>query len=141
MSKNPVKWGMTALGVLLLAGCAGSGAKGGMSDTEMIQEMLNNFKTSMEAKELEPVLAYFAEDLKTDQGMDKAMWTQFLTDAKEQGFLDEMKINIADAEITIEGTKAKVEPVEAQGSFGLITFAYELEKRDGKWLITHQTQQ
>ena len=42
--------------------------------------------------------------------------------------------------ISAEAEKAKVEGVEVEGAFGVLTLGFELAKREGKWLITYMSQ-
>ena len=42
--------------------------------------------------------------------------------------------------IAIDGDKATIENIELEGAFGVLTIGFELEKRDGKWIVTYQSQ-
>ena len=142
MKKQLAKFAMCALTVAMLAGCAGGGgAAKGPSDEEIINAIVADFKTAFTAGDVDKVMSYYADEFKSDQGMDKAAYGTFLKDAKEQGFLDGIEINIVDTKVTIDGEKAKVGPVEAEGSFGLLTLSMDLEKRDGTWVVVYQAQQ
>ena len=95
---------------------------------------------ALKAGDVEKVMTGYADDFKSDQGMDKAAFTTFLADAKSQGFLDGMDVSLDNLVATVDGEKAKAEGIELEGSFGILTLGFELQKRDGKWIITYQSQ-
>ncbi len=64
----------------------------------------------------------------------------FLEGAKEQGFLDGITSDTANMEIAVDGMSATAGPVDLEGAFGTLSVTYELEKRDGRWLIVSGTQ-
>ncbi len=101
-----------------------------------LQEVL----AALTAGDVDKMLGYYADDFTSDQGMDKAGMTTFLADAKAQGFLDGIGANLDALTITVEGDKWKVENVEIEGSFGVLTLGFEMAKRDGKWIVTYQSQ-
>ena len=73
-------------------------------------------------------------------GGGKKEMVEFLKGAKEQGFLDGIKIDTSKMVIAVDGAKATAKPMNLEGSFGALTVEFTLEKRDGKWLVTYQAQ-
>ena len=102
--------------------------------------VLEQVLAALTAGDVDKMVGYYADDFTSDQGMDKAGMTTFLADAKAQGFLDGIAANLDALAISVEGDKGKVENIELEGSFGILTLGFEMAKRDGKWVITYQSQ-
>lgn len=102
--------------------------------------LVDEFLAVLKAQDIEKLMTYYADDFASDQGGGKAEFTEFLNGAKEQGFLEDMGTTIEDMDIAIDGDKASIENVELEGAFGVLTIGLKLEKRDGKWLVTYQSQ-
>lgn len=132
------KFGVFALAVVTLAGCAGSG--GGPSDEDMINAIIQDAMNGLVAQDIDAMVSNYAEDFESDQGGGVTETKEFLVGAKEQGFLDDVKVNLENLEITVEGAGAKAGPVELEGVFGALTLEFELAKRDGTWKVTYQSQ-
>lgn len=94
----------------------------------------------IKTQDIEGAMMYYADDFASDQGGGKAEYKEFLIGAKEQGFLEDMGIIMEDMEIEVDGEKAMVSNVEAEGAFGVLTLEFELEKRDGDWIVTYMAQ-
>ncbi|MBI2423350.1 MAG: penicillin acylase family protein [Candidatus Hydrogenedentes bacterium] len=109
------------------------------SDPDLLQSVLTSMKTALEGKDVDGVVKLYADDFKSDQGGDKEATRTFLIDAKDQGYLEDLDVNIEDAEIEITGTDAVIENVELEGLFGVISMDMELEKRNDQWLIVYQS--
>ncbi len=136
--KNPWLQGMMCMVVFaVLAGCATNG--GGMSDEEAIQGIIADIGTALAAGDIDAMLANYAEDYQSDQGGLEDQ-RAFLEGAKEQGFLEDVNTSMENAQIAIDGTSATMGPVDIEGVFGALAVTYELEKRDGKWLVVSTSQ-
>lgn len=138
MKANWMKYSAAALMVVAMAGCIGPGVNG-PDDAALIGSMISDMTTALLAQDIDKVMMVYAEDMEWDQG-GKAEYEEFLAGAKEGGFLDDMEVSTEDMEIIVDGDKATAEPMEAEGQFGVLTFEFELEKRDGKWMVVKQTQ-
>jgi hypothetical protein len=146
MFKTQLYRALVALFVLAaLVGCASGGAGGGAaagpSDEELVTALLDKVTASLEAGDIDAMMADYADDFVDTQGQDKAAMTAFLSGAKEQGFLEGMEIDSSGRTIVVEGDTAKVEGVSLSGAFGVLTLGFELAKRDGEWVITQQSQE
>ncbi len=133
-----MKFGVMALALVGLVGCAGGG--GGMSDEEMIKQLVDQAMAALQAQDIAGMTANYADDFKSDQGGGKAEMVEFLNGAKEQGFLDGIKIDSTKTVIAVDGEKATAKPINLEGAFGALTVEFNLEKREGKWLVTYQAQ-
>ncbi|MFP6617099.1 MAG: hypothetical protein VCB26_11910, partial [Candidatus Hydrogenedentota bacterium] len=66
---------------------------------------------------------------------------EFINSAIEGGLLDGLEIDLSSMETTFpESGKASVGPVDLEASFGTMTLEFDLEKRDGTWLIVYMAQ-
>jgi hypothetical protein len=96
---------------------------------------------AVQKQDIDAMMAGFAEDFKSDQGGGKPEYKEFLVGAKDQGFLEGMSINLENLKVEVKDKKASVQNIEVEGSFGVLTMNYDLENRDGKWLIIYLSQQ
>lgn len=139
MKAMAMKFGVMALVLLAVVGCAGGGG-GGKSDEEMIKEVVDAAMAGLQAQDITTMTANYADDFKSDQGGGKAEMIEFLNGAKEQGFLDGIKIDTSKMVTTVDGEKATAKPINLEGAFGALTVDLELQKREGKWVVTYQAQ-
>jgi len=119
--------------VVLVCGCAGTGR--GPSDEELIRNVLGKWKAAAEALDIEAQMALCSESLESDWG-DKEATKEFMLDAKDMGYLDDMEVITDEAEITIDGNVATVYPLEVQTAMGGATVGLTLTKEAGGWIIT-----
>jgi hypothetical protein len=128
---------MAAMMILVaaVAGCA-SGAKG-PSDEELITNTVNTFVTGMKTKDVDLLLSAVSENFSTSDAPDKASLGDFLKNAIDAGYLEEVEIGMEEA--TREFTDAKdsvyVYPLEIESLAGVATMGLTLAKEEGNWLI------
>ncbi len=127
------------LAVFAFAGCESMGG-GGMSDADAIQGLVDDAMAALQAGDIDTMVANYAESFESDQGGGIAEMKEFLEGAKEQGFLDDIEIDMSSLEIVVDGMKATAKPIELEGAFGSLTIEFELEKIDGQWQVTYQAQ-
>jgi len=118
---------------LLVCGCAMFGR--GPSDEELIGNTLAEWKAGLVEEDLDRFMATFSEDFSSSQGGGKAELGDFIGGAMEQGYLEDVEVNVEDAEIKIEGDTATASPVELDGIFGVMVFELALKKENGTWRI------
>ena len=128
------------LAVFAFAGCESVGGGGGMSDEEMIRSLVDDAMAALKAQDIDTMVANYADSFESDQGGGTAEMREFLEGAKEQGFLDDIEIDMSNLVITIDGNKASAKPMELEGAFGSLTIEFDLEKIDGRWMVTYQAQ-
>lgn len=136
--KTLTKWGVCMLAAVAMSGCASMG--GGMSDEEMIQELIIDAMAALVAQDIEGMTAAYAPDFESDQGGGVEETREFLQGAKEQGFLDGIVVDTEPMEIVVEGDTATAGPIDLEGAFGSLSLEFELEKRDGQWYVVYQSQ-
>ena len=138
-----MRWMFAAAAILLLAGCATSGGGGSSappppSNEEVIEGMVAAAMEALAAKDIDGLVAAYADDFSSDNG-DKADTVAFLQGAADQGFLDGLEIDSSGLEIIVDGDTATAGPVALEGAFGAASLSFDLEKRDGKWWVVSQT--
>lgn len=138
--KALLKMSMMAMALVAMAGCASTGGGGGASDADLIDAMVSEMLAALEAQDIEKMVANYSDDFESDQGGDRDATKEFLNAAKEGGLLDGIEVDQSSMKTTIEGDKASVGPVDLEGSFGAMTIEFDLEKRDGAWLVVYMAQ-
>ena len=131
---------LTLLALLALVGCASGGAGRGPSDEEQIVALLDGMLSALQAEDIEGMAVYYADDFSGTQG-DKAATTQFLTMVRDQGFFAGVEVDQTGRTIEIDGEQASVNGISLAGMFGVLAVGFELEKRDGEWIVVAQTQE
>lgn len=141
-----MQWTLLLAVLALAVGCASGGSGGGAaaaakgpSDEELIGNLVTEAMAALEAKDINGMIAAYAEDFTSDNG-GKADTAAFLQGAADQGFLDGVAIDTAAMAIAVEGDTATAGPVGLEGAFGALTLNFNLAKRDGRWWVTSQSQ-
>lgn len=67
---------------------------------------------------------------------DKDATKEFLLDAKDMGYLEDMEVILDDLKITIDGETALVYPIHVGTAMGGATVKRTLTKEAGGWIIT-----
>lgn len=129
------------LAVLTLGACASTGGvPAGPSDEELVKDVILGSIQALEAKDIDTMMVNYADDFSSDQG-DKAALGAFLQQAADGGFLDGMTVDTTEMAVTVAEDTAAASGVTMEGAFGILDLTFNLEKRDGTWLIVSQTQQ
>jgi len=129
--------GCFALTALVVAGCAGGHSKG-PSDTEMIQQIVTDAMAGMVAQDIDVMLASYAPDFQSDNG-DLEATRDFLQGIKDAGFLQDIDVDLTGLAIAIDGDTATAGPVVLLAAIGEIGLNFDLEKREGTWLVVSQS--
>lgn len=137
MKAIAMKVGVVALVAATVIGCAGGG---GMSDEEQIRMLVDDAMAALAAQDIDSMVAYYSEDFESDQGGGKEEMRAFLQGAKEQGFLEDIQVDMSNLVIEVEGDTATAKPIDLEGAFGALTVEFDLEKRDGQWVVVYQSQ-
>ena len=139
--KALVKMSVLALAMVVMAGCQSNGGSGsGPSDEEVINAMVVDMMAALKAQDIEKMMAPYSEDFESDNG-DLDATREFFNGAKEGGLLDDIEIDTSSMELTFETSdKANVGPIDLEASFGTLTLEFDLEKRDGTWVVVYMAQ-
>lgn len=95
---------------------------------------------SIAATNIEEALEVYSDDFATAAGQSKTEYREFLLGAKEQGMFDGMKVTYENVKVEVDGDKATANGFDLSGAFGELKIDFELEKRDGKWMLTFSAQ-
>jgi hypothetical protein len=107
----------------------------GPSDEQLINTTMTEWKAAFEARDLDRLMVLFSENYISSSGSGKVAMRERMAGAVERGSLDNVKIEIQDAKLTLAGDKATFGPVEIILDRGTLAIEYTLQKEDGKWLI------
>ncbi|MHC4439536.1 MAG: Cif family virulence factor [Planctomycetota bacterium] len=130
---------VVALTVVMLCGCQILGL--GPSDEDLINATMADWSAALIAHDMDKLMETYSENYSNSEGGDKASVREFIAGAIDQGYLDNTKVNLEDAEIKIEGDKADVGPVEVMSDSGTYVLDYELKKEKKAWLIVFSEMQ
>ena len=119
--------------IALVCGCATFGK--GPSDEELIEGMLDTWKAAAEAQDIDAQMGLFSENFEGEQG-GKDELKEFLLEAKDMGYLDDMEVIVDDVELKIDGTAATAYPLVIETAMGSATVGLELTKEAGGWMVT-----
>jgi hypothetical protein len=101
-----------------------------------IMETVNGWFAGLVAEDVEATMKLVSEDFEHYEYGDKEGLTDFLEQANDMGYLEDLEIDKEDAEVEIEDGEAVVYPIEMSGYFGTITFELILEEEEGAWMVT-----
>jgi ketosteroid isomerase-like protein len=131
--------GVIALAVVMLCGCQILGL--GPSDEDLVNATMADWKAALIAHDMDKLMLTYSEDYVNTQGGDKESVREFIAGVIEQGYLDNVKVNLEDAQIKIEGGKANVGPLEVISDTGTYLLDYKLQKEKKAWLIVFSEMQ
>jgi len=126
-----LKVGVVAL--VVVCGCAAFGK--GPSDEELIGALVEKWKAAVIAQDIDAQMALLSEDFEGSEG-DKAETGEFMLQVKEMGYLEDAQVLLEEAELTIEGNTATVDPIEIETAMGVATVELTLTKEAAGWTIT-----
>jgi ketosteroid isomerase-like protein len=130
---------LAVLTAVLVYGCQTLGV--GPSDEELVNATMAEWKAALAAKDMDKLMATFSEDYVSARGTGKDAMLEFMTRAFDEGFMDNVEVNVENAQITIEGDKATFGPIEFESDRGMFALEYTLQKEDGAWLIVSSKRQ
>lgn len=133
-------WAVAVLAVTVMAGCATGGAGG--NEKANIQKTLDAWKQGVEAKNVDQIVACYADDFKHPEYGDKAGFKSFINDMVGQGAFDGAKVNTEKTVVTIDPadkSTATAGPVDLTASFGGAGLTFTLKKAGDKWSFTNMT--
>jgi hypothetical protein len=126
--------GVVALAVGMLCGCQILGL--GPSDEDLVNATMAKWKAALIAHDVDKLMETYSEKYINTEGGDKNSVREYVAGVIEQGYLDNLNVNLEDAQITIVGDKATVAPVELISDAGTFVIEYnKLQKENGAWLI------
>lgn len=126
--------GVVVLTVVILCGCQIFSL--GPSDEKLINATMAKWKAALIAHDMDKFLETYSENYRNIEGGDKNSVREYGARAINEGYLDNLKVNLKDAKIKIEGDMATVAPIELTSDTGTYVLEYnKLKKENGVWLI------
>jgi len=116
-----------------IAGCATYGA--GSQDARQIQSLLVQWKDAYHAQDLAAMMRLYADDYAC-KGKDKAGIEKAFAEYWRENAHYEVKVNIDDATMTIQGGHATVMPIALAGTAGSDSARLDFTRQQGQWRIT-----
>lgn len=131
--KKPViiNLGVAILIVVLAGGCQSSG----LTDEKLINTTMTDWKAALTAQDLDRLMATYSDNYVSDRASGKDSVQERMTRIFEQGWMDNVNVNLEGAAITIDGDKAEFGPVEFTSDEGLFKRQFTLQKESGTWLL------
>ncbi len=126
---------LAVLVAILVCGCQTAGP----SNEQLVSTTMADWKASLIAEDLDKLMTVYSMNYVSTRGTGKDSMREFMTTAFESDFMDNVEINLEDAEIIIEGDKATYGPVEFLSDRGTFTLEYKLQKEEEAWLIVGST--
>ena len=121
--------------VCVAGGCATLG--GGASDENMLGELLQTYKTGMEAGDAEAVIALYSENYESARGGTYEEMVERMRQYIPRMAERDIQLGVAEAEIQIDGDTARVGPIVSEGRRGTMRRTLLCTKEeDGRWRIT-----
>ena len=121
----------------LMCGCMSETVGRGPSDEELINQMLSKWKAAILAQDIDMLMALHSESFKSFEAPDKESQAAVMQNYFDAGYMDDAKVGLEGAEITIEGDKANVTGVvlDVTVGEGRYPLTFGLQKENGAWLI------
>jgi len=131
--KKPViiNLGVAILIVVLAGGCQSSG----LTDEKLINTTMTDWKAALTDQDLDRLMATYSDNYVSDRASGKDSVQERMTRIFEQGWMDNVNVNLEGAAITIDGDKAEFGPVEFTSDEGLFKRQFTLQKESGTWLL------
>jgi len=133
MSKSQIAALLVTSLFLLAAGCE---MLGGGSDEAQLTAALGRWKSALEAQDLDKMMEPYSDDYESERGEGKEGVRQFLGGMMDEGALEDVEMDISEAEIKIEGDEATVGPIRYSSDDFEIEMMRTLKKEsDGVWRV------
>ncbi|MCJ7692882.1 MAG: nuclear transport factor 2 family protein [Sedimentisphaerales bacterium] len=129
MSKYLVYFGV----VVVVCGCGVLGP----TDAELVALRMGEWEVGLVERDVERMMENYSEDFVSSDGERKEAIEQIVRTAIAEGYLAGMEVDLEDAEVTVDGTKAEVYPVllDLPAVGEQMRYKYRLKKKEGEWLI------
>ena len=118
---------------LVLCGCAT--VEKAPSDEEVIARLAEEVVEAAEAQDIERLMTYFSESFSHYEFGDKEGLENFITNAKNMGYLDGIEVNMDEVKILVTGDTANVSGVYLSAAFGGAAIEITAAREEGVWKI------
>ncbi len=133
-----------ALCMAFAVGCASTGgsteAAKPVDEKAAIAKVLQDWGASLATKNVDSIMTHYSDAFSDGDGRGKAELKSFIQDAIANGYLDGAKVDVATAQITVNGDEAVAVPVGLSGDMGSMAFSISLKKEASGWRIVSSNQ-
>ncbi len=136
MKKSAMMTLASALVLLVAAGCATTSGDPVLTDEEQIAKQLQEGIASIVAKDYSLFEKSVSDDFYSNVIGNKEDLLDYLKNADDMGFLDDLEVDLSEAAIVVDGDKASISGITAKGAFGSQPLTFDGVKENGVWLIT-----
>jgi len=85
--------------------------------------------------DVEAMMSGISENFEHYEFGDKEGFEEFMTQAVDMGYLEDLELDMDDAEVEQDGDTMLIYPVELAGAFGSVTLEFEVKQEDGNWMV------
>jgi len=132
---------MSSVVAVLIVVLAGGCQVGGPSDEELIDWTMTDWKAALKAQDLDRLIETYSENYTSARASGKDSVRERMTGIFDRGYMDNVKVNLENAKITIDRDKAEFGPVEFISDEDMFTHEYTLQKEYGAWFIVGSKRQ
>ncbi|MFC1737532.1 hypothetical protein ACFL1G_00590 [Planctomycetota bacterium] len=124
------------IAILFCTGCI-CGCQFGSSDQQLVCNTMAGWKNAVTEKNLDAIMENYSEDFTSERGTGKEQTRDFMESIIYQGYLDDVEIDIDNADINITDDTAEFYPVQIQSQMvQSLSLKFTLKKEDKKtWRI------
>jgi ketosteroid isomerase-like protein len=107
-----------------------------VNDKQQISDSMKQWKRALQQEDIDMMLSDYSEDYQGEGGETKEQVHDFLEGMKSEGVLSGTIMDLSDAEVTIDGDTATVEPIRYVGDWGEMATSRVLKKeKDNTWRV------
>ncbi|MFP4502136.1 MAG: hypothetical protein ACLFTT_14130 [Candidatus Hydrogenedentota bacterium] len=105
------------------------------SPADQAIDVSKSWGAALAEQDLDTIMSYFAEDFEHYEYGDKLGIRDFIGQAIDMGYLEDLEVYTDDAEAEVDGEEVIVYPIELMGAFGAVTFELVFAEKDGEMKI------
>lgn len=117
------------------AASAEEGAAPAASPSDRAMEAAKAWGAALAEQDLDKVMAIFSDDFEHYEYGDKQGISDFIGQAMDMGYLEDLEVDLDDAEAEVDGNEVIIYPIDLLGAFGSVTFELVFKEKDGEMKI------
>jgi hypothetical protein len=120
-----------------LDGSGGAASEEAKSPKDLAMEGIQGYIDGAMKGDVDAMMSWVSDGFEHYEYGDQAGLRDFLQEASDMGYLEDLEVSMEDTEVEVEDDGAVIlYPVDIEGMFGAATFEYVLQKQDdGKYRI------
>ncbi len=105
------------------------------SPADQALDVAKGWGAALAEQDLDKIMSFFAEDFEHYEYGDKLGIRDFIGQAIDMGYLEDLEVYTDDAEAEVDDDEVIVYPIEIMGAFGSVTFELIFAEKDGEMMI------